>query len=307
MSDEPREVAVLQSRLLRREEELAAAQRENRTLRASQRILEAELRRDDVDSATARRELEGARRSESEWRVVTSSLNASLRHEEGVRQALVADHRGHLAAAHAEAAAIRSEVAHEESMRVALLAAAQAEAEGMREALVAAAAAEAAVQRAEVIAIRSEVRHEEGVRQALVARHHAQAHAIRSEAAVMAAEMAAEIGEVERATRVQEDRTRQLALAADAERALVAAELGATERSLAVASARAERAAAAATNHPAGRGQRGAADGPPADATSQTVPRPRNDGLTQAELATGPSGPATEPPWGTLQPPADGE
>ena len=85
---EPREVAVLQSRLLRREEELAAAQLENRTLRASQRILEAELRRDDVDSASARIELEGARRSLSESQVVSSSLGASLRHEEGVREAI---------------------------------------------------------------------------------------------------------------------------------------------------------------------------------------------------------------------------
>ena len=128
---EPREVAVLQSRLLRREEELAAAQLENRTLRASQRILEAELRRDDVDSASARIELEGARRSLSESQVVSSSLGASLRHEEGVREAMQADHAAAQAEADAQADAIRSEVAHEEGVRQDLVARHHAQAHQM--------------------------------------------------------------------------------------------------------------------------------------------------------------------------------
>ena len=125
--------------------------------------------------------------------------------------------------------------------------------------------------------------------------------------------MTAEIGLFEMAARIQEDRTRQTALAearSDAERMLVAAELGATERSLAVQTARATRAIYAAESAGAIGYVSGARPAPPSQSASESGgatggSRQRNDGVTPEEAATGPSGPVDMPP--TSQPPAPDE
>ena len=151
-------------------------------------------------------------------------------------------------------------------------------------------------------AVSTELRNEESTRQRLVANHTRDQVATRAEADVQRAAVTAELGLFELATRVQEDRDRQQVLAGardDAERALVAAELGATERHLAVASVRAERAQRAADSAVAAGYHAERPNAPPPAAADATGARQRNDGLTPADAATGPSGStaaAVEPP-----------
>ena len=133
-------------------------------------------------------------------------------------------------------------------------------------------------------AVSRELRNEENVRQALVADHRRRHASTLAEAAAQRAAVTAEIGSFELA-----------ALAANTERALLTDALGATERSLADASARANRAlriAELATHAGIAAPSRSGGD---AAADAASVPRivspSRNDGLTLAEVATGPSGP----------------
>ena len=130
-------------------------------------------------------------------------------------------------------------------------------------------------------AVSTELRHEESMRETVLA-----------EAAAQRAVVTAEIGLFELASRAQEDFSRQQALTADAERALVTAELDTTERNLAAATAHAVRVLSRARAAEEAAANNGA---PPelhvaAEATSASAHRSRNDGTTQAEAATGPSG-----------------
>lgn len=122
----------------------------------------------------------------------------------------------------------------------------------------------------------AELHGEENVRQELVADHRRHNANALAEADAQRAAVVAEIGHFEIA-----------ALAANAERDLLTDALGATERSLADVSARATRAMRAAeAAHAAGVQLPSRRDAAPA---ARMAPS-RNDGLTPAEAATGPSG-----------------
>ena len=96
------ELAAVQHKLLRSEQELAAARSENLNLRTSQMMLEAELRRTEHSAHT---QLNAAQQSLRESYVNAGAVSRELRHEEHMRQTLVANHRRNQASAQAEAAA----------------------------------------------------------------------------------------------------------------------------------------------------------------------------------------------------------
>ena len=157
-----------------------------------------------------------------------------------------------------------------------------------------AAALEAAAQHA---AFHAEIEQQEDAAQQLRAQAARAAASAAASAAVQRMAMTAELSEQEAAARAQEDRSRQIALAADAERALLGSELGATERSLERSERQRARAAvtatAAAVAAPAtlrrdpGRPPPGAVQARH-DATGSAA-RPMGDGLTAADASTGPS------------------
>lgn len=165
-----------------------------------------------------------------------------------------------------------------------------------------AAALEAAAQRA---AFHAEIEQQEDAAQQLRAHAARAAAALEASAAVQHMAMTAELSDQELAASAQEHRSRQIALAADAERALLGSELGATERSLERAErqrARAAATAAAATATAASAGGGGPSMssatpiGGPSPSATQTrhhatgsAARPMGDGLTAADASTGPS------------------